>query len=148
MSRKPRFRTLFDSQHAKGSLKFVNFFHHSGGLLSWKMSLLVISETSALFVNTLTAKAKYFLRNNYNLRQPIQMQLSKKQNTFSGFFAAFLKLHQTLNILNKEMTLIAYVFRKLQTAKNVVRQMSKKLRFRILFDSKHVNGSQTLVKSA
>ena len=44
-----------------------------------------------LFVNTLTADDKYSLINGGILMQPIQMQLSQKQETFSGFFAAFSK---------------------------------------------------------
>ena len=60
--------------------------------LFWEVSLLVICEFLGLFVNTLTADDKYSLRNRQNLRQPIQMQLSKKQNFFSQFSAAFLKL--------------------------------------------------------
>ena len=46
------------------------------------------------------------------------------------------------------MTLIAYAFPKLETGKDVVRQMSKKLRFRTLFNRQHCKRSQTLVKSA
>ena len=46
------------------------------------------------------------------------------------------------------MILIAYVFSKLQTAKDLVRPMFKKRRFRTLSESQHVKGSQTLVKSA
>ena len=34
---------------------------------------------------------KHFLLNRDNLTQPIQMQLSQKQKTFSEFFFAFLK---------------------------------------------------------
>ena len=44
-----------------------------------------------LFVNNLTAYDKYYLLNRDNLTQPIQMQLSQKQKTFSEFFFAFLK---------------------------------------------------------
>ena len=44
------------------------------------------------------------------------------------------------------MILIAYAFPKLRTAKKVVRQMSKKSRFRRPFD-KHGKRSQTLLKS-
>ena len=45
-----------------------------------------------LFVNALTADDKHNLLNRDNLRQPIQMQLSQKQRTFSEFFFfAFLK---------------------------------------------------------
>ena len=46
------------------------------------------------------------------------------------------------------MTLLAYVFTKLQTARHVVRQMYKKHPFRTLLDNQHVKRSQKLVKSA
>ena len=46
------------------------------------------------------------------------------------------------------MTLIAYVFWNLQTVENVVRQMSKKSRFRRLFDKQYAKQAQTLLKSA
>ena len=46
------------------------------------------------------------------------------------------------------MILIATLLRKLQAVKDLVRPLSKKQRFRAPFDSQHVNGSQTLVKSA
>ena len=36
-----------------------------------------------LFVNTSTADDKYSLLNSDNLTQPIKMQLSRKQKTFS-----------------------------------------------------------------
>ena len=45
------------------------------------------------------------------------------------------------------MTLIAYVFLKLQTVKDLVRPMSKKRPLRTPFDSQHVKGSQTPAKS-
>ena len=46
------------------------------------------------------------------------------------------------------MTLIAYVFPKLENTKDLVRQMSKKPRFITLFDIQHGKGSQTLLKFA
>ena len=46
------------------------------------------------------------------------------------------------------MTLKAYAFRKLQTAKDVVTQMSEKSRFRRPFNKQHVKRSQTQLKSA
>ena len=55
------------------------------------MSLFVICEILGLFVNTFTTNDKYCLRNSDNLLQPIQMHLSKEQNTFSGIFLLFLK---------------------------------------------------------
>ena len=56
------------------------------------MSLLVIGQILGLFVNTLTPDDKYSLRNSEFLLQTIEMQLSKKQKTFSQFFANFLKI--------------------------------------------------------
>ena len=46
---------------------------------------------SGLFPITLSADGKYSLLNRDNLSQPIQMQLYRKQKTFSKFFSAFLE---------------------------------------------------------
>ena len=46
------------------------------------------------------------------------------------------------------MIVIAPLFRKLQTVKDLIRPLSKKHRFRAPFDSQHVKASQTLVKCA
>ena len=55
------------------------------------------------------------------------MQLSKEQKTFSELFMLlFLNLDSILNIFLKNVTLIDYIFWKLQTVNNVVRQMSNK----------------------
>ena len=43
------------------------------------------------FVNTFAVNDKHYLLNRENLTQPIQMQLSEKQKTFSGYFFPFLK---------------------------------------------------------
>ena len=51
----------------------------------------MIYKIVRLFVNALTADDKHYLLNRDNLTQPIQMQLSQKQKTFSEFFCAFLK---------------------------------------------------------
>ena len=42
-----------------------------------------------------------------------------------------------MNIFKKRMTLIAYLFLRLPPAKNVVRYMSKKSRFRLPFQKEH-----------
>ena len=55
------------------------------------MSLLVICKIFGRFVNIRTPDEKYFLCNGENLPEPIQMQLSKNQKTFSQYFAPFLK---------------------------------------------------------
>ena len=53
--------------------------------------MLVVCKMLRLFVNPLTADDKYSLLIRDNLTQPIQLLLSQKQKTFSGFFVAFLK---------------------------------------------------------
>ena len=68
------------------------------------MILLFISELLGLLVNTLNANDNSFLRNSENLRQPIQMKLSKKQKTFYVFLLRFCNLNQILNILKKKIT--------------------------------------------
>ena len=55
------------------------------------MTLLVISEILELFVKTLIANDEYFLHTGENLSQPVQMQLSNKQQVFSQFSAEFFK---------------------------------------------------------
>ena len=51
----------------------------------------MISEIPGLFVNTLTADDKYSIHNSETLWQPIQIRLSKKQQTCAQFLSFFLK---------------------------------------------------------
>ena len=51
----------------------------------------MIHKILGLFLNTLTVDDKHYMLNRDNLTQPIQIQLSQKQKTFSEFFPAFLK---------------------------------------------------------
>ena len=49
------------------------------------------------------------------------MHLSQKQKGFCKLFCVFFKFISNFEHFQKKMTLIAYVFPKLQTPKNVVR---------------------------
>ena len=99
MFKKSRIKGSFGKQPGKRAqilLKSVweHFYHIYWSLWrqsSCKKSLLVIRKISRLFPNTLSADDKYSLLNRDNLTQPIQMQLSRKQKTFSEFFCSFLK---------------------------------------------------------
>ena len=71
-------------------------------MIQSEKSLLVLCKILRLFVNTLTADDKYSLLNRINLTQPIQILLSKKQKTFSKFFAPFLKSTLNFEIFQKE----------------------------------------------
>ena len=55
------------------------------------MSLLVTLETLRLFINILTVKSS--VRNSENLRQPIQLQESKKKQLFLIFLLYLWNLH-------------------------------------------------------
>ena len=57
----------------------------------------MIHKILRLFVNTLTVDDNHYPLNRDNLTEPIQMELSKKEKTFSGIIFAFLK-----SILNFE----------------------------------------------
>ena len=99
MSKKSQFREPLDKQYVKGSqalLKTVSqhFDQIHWSLtrkLSWKKSLLLISQILGLLVNTLAVDEKYPVLNRHNLTIPIQMQLYQKQKSFSQLFPAFLK---------------------------------------------------------
>ena len=69
------------------------------------------------FANTLTVDDPYSLLYCDKLRQAIQMQLFKKRKNFSQFIFAFLKFRSNFEHFEKKMTLIAYVFPKLETPK-------------------------------
>ena len=71
------------------------------------------------------------------------MQLSQKQ-VFHNTSLHFFNLDFVLNIFKKKMTLIADVFLKLRTPKNVVISMSEKSRFRGPFVNQHGKRTQTL----
>ena len=75
------------------------------------------------------------------------MQLSQKQKLFSQLVSAFLKSRLSFEHFQRKKALLAYVFPKSQTPKNVVKQMSKKSRFRGPLHKQYGKGDQTLVKS-
>ena len=85
------------------------------------MSLLETWKFFVRFLNTLTADDKYSLISSDNWMQTIKMHLSQKQKVFSQFFAAFFEYALNFEHFQKKMTLIAYVFPKLPTTKDVLR---------------------------
>ena len=62
----------------------------------------MICKILRLFVNTFTAYDKYCVLNREYLTQPIHMQLSQKQKTFSQFFSAFLKSRLNLEDIQEK----------------------------------------------
>ena len=74
------------------------------------------------------------------------MHLSRKQKSFSEFSCAFFESALNLEHFQTNMTLIAYVFLKLPTTKNVLRKMSKSSRFREPVDRRHGKRAETLIQ--
>ena len=75
------------------------------------------------------------------------MRLSQKQKIFSQFFSAFFISALKSEHFQKKMTLIAYVFPKLPTTKNLLRQMFKSSRFREPVDRRHGKWVEALIQS-
>ena len=156
MVKKPRFRTPFDSQHTKGCQNLLksgrqHFYHFlplPWGKWSWKNLVLQLFETSGLYVSTLIADDKYYLRKSRNSPQPIQIQLSNKQKVLSEVFAPFLKSTSYFEQFQRKITVIVDTFLKLLTAKEMVRKMYKKPCLGTPFDSQHEKGLRRLLKSA
>ena len=70
----------------------------------------------------------------------------KKEKIFSQFFSAFFKSALNSEVFLKKMTFIAYVFPKLPTTKNVLRQMSKSFRFREPLHRRHGKRAEALIQ--
>ena len=115
------------------------------------MSPLVFGEIFCVFVDTLPADSKYPIEHYKDLRLPIQMQLSEKQKRFSEFFFFFFFISgiyiKFQTFWKKKIMLIANVFPKLQTVKNVVRPLCKKGPLWTRFDTQHDKVPQILPKS-
>ena len=71
----------------------------------------------------------------------------KKEKLFLNFLFHFWNLHQILNILRKNVMVIANIFQKLETPKNLVRPFCKKRRFGTRSYSQDVKVCQILAKS-
>ena len=110
MPKMSSFKGSFGKQHGKCAqtlLKFAwqHLYHIYWSLwrqLTCKKSLLVTCKISRLFPNILSADGKYSLLNRHNLTQSIQMQLSRKQKTFSDFVSAFSKSSLNVNFFFKK----------------------------------------------
>ena len=84
-------------------------------------SLLETWKFFSRFFDTLTVDDKHSVISRDNWMQTSQMHLSQKQNVFSQFFDGFFEFALNFKHLQKKMTLIAYVFLKLPTTKDVLR---------------------------
>ena len=73
------------------------------------------------FLNTLTGNDTYSFNSKDKWMQTIQMNLSQNQNIFSELFGALIEYALNFEYFHIKMTLIAYVFPKYTTTKDVLR---------------------------
>ena len=71
----------------------------------------------------------------------------KNEKKFLNFLFHFWNLQEILNILKKNMMVLANVLLKLETVKKFVTPICKKRRFGTRLDSRHVKVSQITAKS-
>ena len=76
----------------------------------------------------------------------IQMDLSQKEKIFSQFFDAFFESTLNFEHFPKKKTFISYVFPKLPTTKNKLKQMSKSSRFREPVERQHGKWAEALIQ--
>ena len=88
------------------------------------------------------------VRRYSGLAVPYSSAILFKTKSFSQFFVQLMESSWNLKHFRKKMIVIANVFPKLQTVKDLVKQLSRKHSFRTSFKNQRVNGCQTLVKSA
>ena len=79
--------------------------------------------------------------------QTIQKHFSQKEKIFPEFFSAFFESALNFEHFQQKMTFITYVFPKLPTTKNLLRQISKSSRFREPVDKRHGKWAEALVQS-
>ena len=86
----------------------------------------------------MTANYGYSRSKRKNLPLPIQMELSETSKTFCQFFISFLESTLNFEHFEKSMSLIAQIFLKLLTLKDVLTYMHKRSCFWKPFGSERV----------
>ena len=74
------------------------------------------------------------------------MHSSEKEKIFSKFFSAFFESALNFEHFQNKRTFIAYLFPKLPTTNNLLRQMSKSSRFREPADRRHGKWAEALIQ--
>ena len=99
---------------------FINL-SDSVKLIEFQRSLLDSWKLLRTFLNTVTACDKYCIVSRDNWMQTSQMYLSQKQVILSQRFSTFFESALNFELFQKKVTLIAYVFPKLPTTKDLLR---------------------------
>ena len=89
-------------------------------VIVWEKSLLDTWKFFRPFLHILTANDKYSLNSKDNWMETVQMHFSQKRNILSQFFSTFFESALNFEHFQKKMTLIADVFLKLPSTKDVL----------------------------
>ena len=109
---------------------------------SWKKYLLLTCQVLGLFANILGANDKYPVLNRVNLTIPVEIQFPHKQKPFSQIFCSFLNSSLNLTILKQKMTLIDFVFPRLQFPKTWLGKCLKSHVWEVPSTRNMVNGTK------
>ena len=156
MSKKSHFRGSFHKKYGKRAQRLFKsssqqHYHIHWSLarkLSSKKSLLLTCQILGLLLNTLAADEKYPVLNRENLTIQIQTQLSQKKYFFDQFFTWFFKSRLNLKHFQKKDDPYTFFIFEVTDSENIVRQMSKKSRFRGCFNKEYGKRAQALLKCA
>ena len=127
---------------------FIMFFHHSERNWFGKVLTYWSLKTYGCFLTRGLPITSILFRMVMICSSLFKCNYLKNQKHFLSSLFHLWNLHQFLNIFKKKMIVIANVFPKLQTVKDLARPLTKKRCFSTFFNSQHVKGSQTLVKSS
>ena len=155
MSKKSRFRGCIVKQDDKRAETLLKSAWQHLYKIHWslirdlcsKKSLLLKCQILGLLVNTLATDEKYPVLNRDNLTIPIQMILSEKRKSRSQYFHAFLKSRWNSGHFETKFDPHRFCISNNTDSENVVREISKKSRFRGPFEKQYCNRAQALLKS-
>ena len=142
MSKKSRFRRCLDKQYGKHAQALWKSVSQHIDDIHWSLTRKLCSKKSLVFtcqilglrVNTLATDEKYHVVNKENLTSRIQMQFSQKKKTFSQVFPLFLKSRLNFKPFQSKNDRHRFFTFEVTDYENVVREISKKSRFRGCLD--------------
>ena len=151
-----RLKTSFDSQHVKRYqtlLKsswehFYHIFSSLWGQIIWKISPWLKFEIIGFLLTHGLSITSILFRIVRICRSLFKSSSLKNKKNFLGFLMHLWNLHQISNIFQIKKIVIATVFPKLATVQGLVTPLNIQRRLKTSFDSQHVKGYQTLVKSS
>ena len=151
-----RLKTSFDSQHVKRyqtlvKSSWVHFYHIFSSLWGeriWKISPWLKFEIIEFLLTHGLLITCILFRIVRSFRSLFKSSYLKNKKYFPGFLFHLWNLHEISNIFQKKKIVIANVFPKLATVQGLVTPFTIERRLKTSFDSHHVKGYQTLVKSS